>query len=238
MLTLNIRCWTDTPPTSLSLADNAVDVWWANLDTFIHAAQAYRALLDPSETVRLERFLLERLRLGFIVRRGLLRCLLAAYLNCQPAAIRYSIEQNGKLALSFPPVERALHFNLSHSGSYATFAVTRAGAVGVDIERAAAFKNMLQVARTVFSESEQAELAGLPADQQVTAFYSGWTRKEAVVKALGHGISFPLQTFSVSLRSDAPVQVPVSQDARLDACKLFNIPLPATLIAACAVLLP
>ena len=63
------------------------------------------------------------------------------------------------------------------------------------------------MAATVFSPYEQAVLRRLPIAQQATAFFNGWTRKEAYIKAHGQGLSMPLADFDVTLAPDEPVRL-------------------------------
>ena len=63
------------------------------------------------------------------------------------------------------------------------------------------------MAADVFTAAELAVLDRLPAEQQPSAFYAGWTRKEAFVKAVGQGLSYPLQNFAVTLAPDALAQL-------------------------------
>ena len=55
-----------------------------------------------------------------------------------------------------------------------------------------------------FSAEEQAQWKRVDREGQLLAFYHGWTRKEAWLKALGSGLAFPLADFSVSLDPDLP----------------------------------
>jgi 4'-phosphopantetheinyl transferase len=93
---------------------------------------------------------------------------------------------------------------------------------------------MSLVAAHHFAEDEQTQLRALPAQQQVTGFYLCWTRKEAILKAVGTGLTLPLDSFSVSLRPDAPAKLLAAQDARLHRLELFDVPIHAPYVAACA----
>lgn len=235
MVTLNINRMTAVPEERLFVAENAVDIWQLDLDAPEHDTQAYRLLLDDVEVARLERLRTDNLRRRYAVRRGVLRLLLSAYLNRDPRDVVYSVNPCGKPELSHVEASGKLYFNLSHSDGCAVYAMTRIGQVGVDVERAVAISNMLQVAKTVFAEAEQAALTRLPDEQQVIAFYNGWTRKEAVVKALGQGIGYGLASFEVSLQPGEPARLLSAQDERLRTLILLHIPLQPPYIAACAV---
>jgi 4'-phosphopantetheinyl transferase len=72
-----------------------------------------------------------------------------------------------------------------------------------------------RIAEQCFAPAEVAELRSLPLAQQDAAFFACWTRKEAFVKALGQGLSYPLQRFQVSLApGEEPHLVTVDSDRR------------------------
>ncbi|MDP9051403.1 MAG: 4'-phosphopantetheinyl transferase superfamily protein [Acidobacteriota bacterium] len=105
----------------------------------------------------------------------------------------------GKPSLAGDPI----HFNVSHSENRALFAFCTTTALSVDVEAVRPLPDMLQVARSTFSISELKALEALAPEIQYQAFFRCWTRKEAFVKALGDGLSYPLERFSVSLDEPA-----------------------------------
>ncbi|HEY1607308.1 MAG TPA: 4'-phosphopantetheinyl transferase superfamily protein [Allosphingosinicella sp.] len=155
-----------------------------------------RALLDPEERSRAARLRFERDRHRFIARRGRLRLLLAGALGCAPAKIRYATGRFGK-----PRLEGAgdLRFNLSHSDGLALCAIGRGVEIGCDIERRRSDLADAATAERFFAAGERRVLRSLPRERQVQGFFDCWTRKEAYVKALGDGLSCPLDSFEVSL---------------------------------------
>src|SRR5262249_54443132 len=76
--------------------------------------------------------------------------------------------------------------------------------VGVDVERVRVLRDMPALVRSCFAAEEQAEFWSLPAAQRTRAFFTGWTRKEALLKATGEGLSRPRASVAGSLASDAP----------------------------------
>ncbi len=169
-----------------------VDVFWRRLDD----AKFTPDLLSPDELDRAARFRLPQLRDRFIACRSFLREILAGCLNVAPAAIEFTYNAHGK------PGVRGLHFNLSHSGSMAVYAVSRTREVGIDIERVDP-KFEGNIPEHFFSRAEIAGLRSLPRDAQLEAFFRCWTRKEAYLKARGEGLAIGLWSFDVSLDEPA-----------------------------------
>jgi 4'-phosphopantetheinyl transferase len=83
-------------------------------------------------------------------------------------------------------------------------AVARGREVGVDIEQVRPEVAEERIPEQFFSPREVEVLRGLPAEQQVQGFFNCWTRKEAYVKAVGEGLSLPLDSFEVSLAPGEP----------------------------------
>ena len=63
------------------------------------------------------------------------------------------------------------------------------------------------LSRCFFAPVEADEIWGLPPEEQRAAFFACWTRKEAFVKALGAGLSVPLDRFRVTVRADQPARL-------------------------------
>lgn len=100
-----------------------------------------------------------------------------------------------------------LRFNLSHSGMLGTCALSVDCEIGVDVEQIRAMPDLFDIARQFFSPAECVDLKTAPPEQREAAFFSCWTRKEAYIKAIGGGISIPLDSFRVSLLPGEPVQL-------------------------------
>src|SRR5208283_6184767 len=75
-------------------------------------------------------------------------------------------------------------------------------ALGVDIERVRPDVKTAELSERFFSSSERAALRSLPETLRVAAFYACWARKEAFLKAIGEGLGFPLEDFSVSVHPE------------------------------------
>lgn len=178
----------------------------ARLDVDPEDARAAAAVLSRDERARAQRFACVRDTRRFIVARARLRQFLGSLLSLQPAAIEFSYGPNGKPALAARHRTR-LRFNVAHSGDVAVFVAAMGREVGVDIEVVRPLADADDVASWAFSARERADYFSLPAAARPVAFFNCWTRKEAVVKAMGDGLRFPLAAFDVSLAPSAPARL-------------------------------
>jgi 4'-phosphopantetheinyl transferase len=167
------------------------------------ALAALAAMLDPDEEARAGRFAFAADRARFLVAHAALRSRLGQEIGCPPQEVRYRRGPQGKPALAEGGSDRArrLCFNLSHSRRVALIAWADRE-LGVDVEDADRDVDELELGRTVFSAREQEALAAIPVGQaRRAAFYALWTRKEAILKALGTGLSREPRTIDLGLRA-------------------------------------
>ncbi len=196
------------PPTdSFLLPSNEVHVWRAFVDVKPARDELFLDLLTPDERERAGRFHLLIHRQRFIATRGILRTLLARYLNATPQELRFRYGPHGKPDLTGELADAGLRFNQAHSDGLVLFALTRNREIGVDVERMHRSTMNGEVAQRIFSPKEVAVLEALPADLQSEGFYNCWTRKEAYLKARGRGLIRPLDDFIVSLVPDEPARL-------------------------------
>lgn len=194
----------DPPSEKLSLPNDAVHVWRATLDQSASCRERFWQTLAEDERARADRFHFPRDREHFVVARGVLRAILARYLNTEPGRLSFCYSAYGKPALLKEASGDALRFNLSHSHGLALYAVTRDRELGIDVEHLRPHLADRQIAERFFSPGEVAVLLALPQYQQREAFFHCWTRKEAYIKARGEGLSLPLDQFEVSLAPGEP----------------------------------
>lgn len=173
-------------------------IWYLRLDQPPAVAGQLEHFLSPDEWARVRRFRSGKDARRFVVRRGALRYLLGRYLDRSPAAIVLAHGPQGKPALAPDPARRALHFNLSDSGEMAVYALGSGQPLGVDIEARRDISDERQLAARHFSPAEREWLQQQPADEAADAFLRCWTCKEAVVKALGDGLTTPLSAFTAA----------------------------------------
>lgn len=186
----------DSPPT---LNAEEIHVWRVSLSVpEAHWASLW-GYLSEDERQRAARFYFTKDRERFVARRGALRAILTAYLSIAPDRLRFRYNSHGKPVLQEASGGGGLYFNLAHSGELALVAVANGRELGVDLERIRPEVECLPIARRFFSPREVQSLMSLPPEAQMAAFYRGWTRKEAYIKARGKGLSLPLDQFDVSL---------------------------------------
>jgi 4'-phosphopantetheinyl transferase len=186
----------------LALRAGQVDCWAVPAVT-APPHDALLKLLSAGELDRAARFHFERDRVRYISRHAALRLLLSRYLKMEPQSLVFSEEANGRPVLAHTGA--GLHFNLSRSGDLALLAVSPAAAVGVDVEEMRNIPDLIQVARHHFAAVEFDNLNRLSSENQLAGFYAIWTRKEAFVKAMGTGLSYPLSAFTTGRTDQPPV---------------------------------
>ncbi|QQS54742.1 MAG: 4'-phosphopantetheinyl transferase superfamily protein [Candidatus Competibacteraceae bacterium] len=179
-----------------ALSADGVHLWLADLDRPPRSLTKLATTLAADERERAARFRLPEHRDRFIVGRGLLRELLGAYLNRPVVALRFACGRRGKPLLAGEDAGAGLHFNLSHSGDQALYAVARRE-VGVDLECLNRVVSTASVAERVCTPREWAVFQALPAERLREAFFNCWTRKEAIAKALGGGLASGLRNLEV-----------------------------------------
>jgi 4'-phosphopantetheinyl transferase len=181
-------------------------VWCWNIragDIPAECEGALRDLLSTEEQVRADRFRRVVDRHNFIAAHAGLRLLLAAALGRRAEDVHLTQNDTGKPML----VDRALEFNLSHTGDIVLIALASGLSVGVDVEKPRALPDRNAIARRFLHPGEVADLALLTGRAAELAFFRCWTRKEAVAKALGLGLSLPLDQYRVSCRPDEPARL-------------------------------
>lgn len=187
----------------------SVTVWPISLYRTTDELARDRALLSEEERRRASSFLFDRDKRRFVAAHAGLRRVLGEVLNCEPQSLDVTSQANVKPTLASGPAHNPrahddVHFNLTHCGEIAVVATTRVAPVGIDVEVVRDLPDMQAVAAVVFTDQERRQLGEVPSAQRSRAFFTGWTRKEAVIKATGEGFGADLSAFSVSLRPDEP----------------------------------
>ena len=191
--------------------------WCANLDALLGGVGGFRPLLAADELARASRFHFERDASRYVVCRGILRRLLGSYLGCNPRDVEFSYGAHGKPSLGglSALADADLRFNVAHTGGFALIGFARRIELGVDVERVHEIPDLDSVMRTAFARGERDRISALPSPTaRRDAFFRCWTRKEAVLKALGWGLAKPLDSFEVEFAEDRPRLLSMADDGR------------------------
>jgi 4'-phosphopantetheinyl transferase len=219
------------PPDTLPWPHDEVHVWRTTVAWSLAELAGLKQVLSPDESARVERFFFEKDQRSHLVSRGWLRVLLGRYLDMLPNRLGFDYGAHGKPRLASHTIrsrhQASLQFNVSHSGELVLIAVTAGRALGVDVERVRPDTKAVELAERYFSTQERAALAGLAPGLQHDAFFNGWSRKEAYIKAQGTGLSLPLDSFDVSLAPAEPARLvatrPDPAEARRWSMRAFDV---------------
>jgi 4'-phosphopantetheinyl transferase len=163
-------------------------VWWA-APVEPEAASGLVALLDPHERARLDRFRMPADRARYLAAHALTRIVLADAVGRPAADLEFDRtcqcgKQHGKPVLLDGPA-----FSITHSGHLVGVAVHRGGPVGLDVEQIRELTDLPAMAAHVCSPAESAP--------DPSSFFTLWTRKEALLKATGTGLSSPMTAITL-----------------------------------------
>ena len=180
-----------------NLAENTLQIWQIKISDWQSQVESLQATLSQQESDRAYRYVTQALTDSFICTRGVLRRLLSCYLEQSADTIEFAEGAHGKPCLVCEANKPALYFNVSHAGDYAVYAFCRDYECGIDIENMQRISDQLAIAERFFTKGECEELQTLQDDKQTERFFYFWTRKEALLKATGKGLSQPLDSIDV-----------------------------------------
>ena len=189
----------------------------------------YRACLCPAEIQKADRYLKQSDRHLSLVSRALVRYLIAEVTRQDPESLCFSTNEHGKpFLVGFPEI----HFNLSHSHGAAVCALCRNAAVGVDVEDMGRHTD-LSIAKRFFSSYETALVSKASGAEKRKLFFDIWTLKEAYIKAVGKGLSIPLNSFSFNA-NETEIRITFSDSGQADPSWQFLQwrPEPCKIVAA------
>jgi 4'-phosphopantetheinyl transferase len=212
------------PPAQMDLAENTFHLWGVNMEKASAHLEGLRKTLPADEQAKAARFRFLSDRNDYIATRGVLRDILSRYDRRAPADLEFCHGSHGKPGLVPQSNKLGLHFNVSHSDRLGLYAVTRAGEVGIDVERIKPCEGFEGIADRFFSPPEIQALRAYPAALQLNAFLGYWTRKEAYAKALGAGLWLDWTSFDVSQAPRQGVQIAAPNRTRWSICPFVPAP--------------
>ena len=206
MINNNWVLWNEFSP----LKTDEVHVWCADLVLPEEKIEQLFNLLSADERQRAQRFYFPRDRARFIAARAILRKLLSQYSQISAEQLQFQYNAHGKPELIQAP---NLQFNLSHANTKALIAVTYAPTVGVDVEYCEKELDIEGIAERFFTANEYQIIKNLTGSAKKQAFFTGWVRKEAFLKALGEGLAYSLAKVEVTLLPHEPARIIALYDA-------------------------
>ena len=171
-----------------------IHVYHAFQDASPARIKGLKDVLTGDEIERANRFKFEKDHNSYVVARSLLRYLLSSYLDKEPGEIDIKYNQYGKPEIAS---DAKLRFNVSHSGGIALYGFAYEREIGVDVEENRPYRNSINIVERFFSKAESGEFSRIDDSLKEKVFWQCWTRKEAYIKAVGLGLSLPLDTFSI-----------------------------------------
>lgn len=191
-------------PSELSAGDlSGVDVWVAShtelTDDDRHAA---RVVLDADERARLLALAFARDRDDYLIAHAMRRRALSHYEEIAPPAWRFAASPRGRPRVVGPLTRAPLTCSLSHTAGLSICAITRAPAVGADVEDAGRAIELDLVIEHALAPTEQRALRACPDRERQGRFYRLWVLKEAYAKARGLGLSLSPDQYGFALAGD------------------------------------
>ncbi len=181
-----------------------IDIWQFSLK---EAHFDCESLLSPDEHERKNRYYFKKHQRRFLIARASLRRILSAYLNCDPKNLIFHYSKEGKPYLQS---KQDIHFNLSHSGDLAQCAIGCHNPLGIDLE-AFSERPYSGIASMMFSKEENLMLNRMHYTLKPATFFHIWSQKEAFIKAVGLGLFYPTQDFSVDILAKEPYLIKDNQ---------------------------
>ena len=155
--------------------------------------------LNDQELERWQKFLFPGPKRRFALCRAALRKQLCERLGCSNEQLTFEESQHGKPSAAVHGRIAPISFNVSHSGNHGLLAFAPSGRIGVDVEERVYNRHIDLLCETVLGPNERTEIAQLRDQEKIEMFFHLWTVKEALIKALGVGISLDTSGFEVPL---------------------------------------
>lgn len=207
----------DYPNLECKNLQNEVHIWAVDIDQWKISCNKAEQMLPKSEREKSERFRFEILKTRYINSHYLLRTLLGMYIGIDYFDQEFHINNYGKPFLKNTHAEDSIYFNISNSENVCVFACTKDGDLGVDVEKIHDLPDMDRIVERLFSQEENKIFHSLPEHTKKTSFFKYWTRKEALLKAMGVGLSFPADQINVlSGQADTSIIKSNAMDEKTD----------------------
>lgn len=207
----------------MSIRPGEVHVWLVSPPEISDCLESLSLLLNAAESSKAARFYLERDRTLFLCAHASLRLILSLYNDVEPSEIEFEFSHNGKPKLKPSQNKTNIEFNLSHTFKLAAIGVTTSERIGIDVEflNQAAFSDDLL--ERISTDEEIKFYLNQPPENRFQAFYRLWTRKEALLKAVGLGLNLDPDRVFVKPEEISPrIQLPFVDNATYPKLKVLD----------------
>lgn len=195
--------WTNVSQVA-NLPENATHIWLVKMGEQLENLTYFQSILSDEEKSKVNNYKFSRDQQCSIISRACLRIFLGCYFDSEPSLIRLKKTKYGKPFLRSEP---NIYFNVSHTNELVLYSFTKIAPIGIDVEYIEQNLAFHDLSNMFFAKNEINKLKELDGEELRLSFFRCWTRKEAFVKAVGEGLSFPLNKFEVTLLGDEPVCV-------------------------------
>lgn len=204
--------------------NNEVHIWNYLLDVTNPDVDFFYSLLNEEEKKGIDKIKLQGVRNRRIISKAIVKDIISKYLGINISQIKFLYNRFGKPVLPEEINLSGLRFNISHSNGLGIIALIKKNQIGVDIEEIVELEDINDIIHTCFSKNEQYLFNDLELSEKTNLFYKIWTGKEAFIKAIGQGFSFPLQNISFGLDDDNKIIINEIADAQenLNNWKAYN----------------
>jgi 4'-phosphopantetheinyl transferase len=196
-----------------------IELWTSFLQDILDEGilEQYKELLTPEEKTQQRRFHFERDQHRYLVTRALVRIVLSKYCDIDPKDWIFLKGSHGKPSIGNNHADAAgIFFNISHTNGMVIVGVASEPSIGVDVENLDRRKPSLGIAETFFASAEVEALRELSDSEQQRRFYEYWTLKESYIKAIGLGLSIPLDNFSFSFPAESTIRLTIDNQSDHD----------------------
>ena len=190
------------------LLQNEVLVFYGKLTDFDE--RNCRSLLSNHERFRATQFQLDKDKSNYLISKAILKSLLAYFSNKSEMKIDFKYGKNGKPFLSD---DSNVQFNCSHSENVVVVAIALGMEIGIDLEQLSRKVNRPRLASFLFTPTELIAYHQLEEMHQQEVFMDLWTKKEAILKATGEGLTRPMNTLTVSLNENRTLTIKIDGES-------------------------
>jgi 4'-phosphopantetheinyl transferase len=179
---------------TVSTLDNSyLNVYYSKTKELGSYFAELKKYISHEEKIRAQKFHYEADRETYVTCHALLRLILAKYINTTPLEIRFETGRNNKPGIH----NNLIYFNIAHTRNEFAIAVCNNFHVGIDIESIHQDIDIFSVAKSFFSSKEH-DFIFKSDNAEKDRFFLLWTRKEALLKAIGTGLTDNIKELDLS----------------------------------------